>query len=547
MDVLGVNTSSNNIPVVQIQGGISLREKEITDLAKKTIDTRKQKTELTENIMSLRNIAINSTLNEDTFSTILKKANFKEGDTKYILTEVFHSENPVFNSKDPIEASIVNKPLLSVSTDVFRDKLFYHDGINENESKNRLKDMPPGTWLLFSENSKNSFAIRTNEGVIILTMEMADYRKCEGKNNNLKYVFTLLNEKAGFKDSGLEIKFENRLSEEQYLKIQRASEFKTFLEKSTERINPVLQKYNQKLSDSNYVNRFTALEECTKELLKEAKMESRRYLKYHFGNIPCPQATSVKVDKDTLNANFVHLFDQEFICGQYPHPEAKGLLWKSILEYTDFILDLTSSIDMDKQKFKPYYPQQVSEKLSVPIDDAAQRISSGSGDESEREPLSEADLFTIEYVAEEPLGENKDNPDAILSTYIITDPRTNPPIKKTVKRINFTKWIDHSVVSLEEIKEIAKWIDKYKTNTPPLVHCSAGVGRTGTVCAATGLINAIKEGRVTRDNYLQVIHESILKGRFQRGPAFVQTEEQYNLLVKTVENELTLLEQKQSL
>lgn len=70
-------------------------------------------------------------------------------------------------------------------------------------------------------------------------------------------------------------------------------------------------------------------------------------------------------------------------------------------------------------------------------------------------------------------------------------------IKKEVYHINFLDWIDHSVPNLEKTFEgfmsIFYLISIKKEDKPLIVHCSAGVGRTGTFIAIYLLYNQINE------------------------------------------------------
>ena len=58
--------------------------------------------------------------------------------------------------------------------------------------------------------------------------------------------------------------------------------------------------------------------------------------------------------------------------------------------------------------------------------------------------------------------------------------------EKTITQINFTGWPDHDVPYEKDEKifdifnTIINKVDEYKNNNPIIVHCSAGVGRTGT-------------------------------------------------------------------
>ena len=66
----------------------------------------------------------------------------------------------------------------------------------------------------------------------------------------------------------------------------------------------------------------------------------------------------------------------------------------------------------------------------------------------------------------------------------------------------------------------------------PIVHCMGGVGRTGTSFAAFALERAKQLGVLTQQNVLKLIEKSILRGRIERGPEFLQTATQLETLWK---------------
>ena len=58
--------------------------------------------------------------------------------------------------------------------------------------------------------------------------------------------------------------------------------------------------------------------------------------------------------------------------------------------------------------------------------------------------------------------------------------------ERIVKQIQFIGWPDHGVpdvsdeIVFEAFSEMIELVDKYREDSPIVVHCSAGVGRTGT-------------------------------------------------------------------
>ena len=79
----------------------------------------------------------------------------------------------------------------------------------------------------------------------------------------------------------------------------------------------------------------------------------------------------------------------------------------------------------------------------------------------------------------------------------------NEILAKTIVQLHYTQWEDHTIPgsqSYQKLIELIKSIDLYKNNSPVVIHCSAGAGRTGTLIACYNLYNdiikQIKDGRI---------------------------------------------------
>ncbi|XP_077567249.1 receptor-type tyrosine-protein phosphatase eta-like [Stigmatopora nigra] len=99
---------------------------------------------------------------------------------------------------------------------------------------------------------------------------------------------------------------------------------------------------------------------------------------------------------------------------------------------------------------------------------------------------------------------------------------------RSVRQFHFTAWPDHGVPESTELligfrHLVREHMDQYSTNSPAVVHCSAGVGRTGTFIAIDRLLFQIERENVV-DVY-GVVHDL----RMHR-PLMVQTEDQYVFL-----------------
>ncbi|KAM9351963.1 receptor-type tyrosine-protein phosphatase eta-like [Symphorus nematophorus] len=99
---------------------------------------------------------------------------------------------------------------------------------------------------------------------------------------------------------------------------------------------------------------------------------------------------------------------------------------------------------------------------------------------------------------------------------------------RSVRHFHFTAWPDHGVPETTELlisfrHLVREHMDQYSRHSPTVVHCSAGVGRTGTFIAIDRLIFQIE-----RENIVDVY--GIVHDLRMHRPLMVQTEDQYVFL-----------------
>lgn len=98
----------------------------------------------------------------------------------------------------------------------------------------------------------------------------------------------------------------------------------------------------------------------------------------------------------------------------------------------------------------------------------------------------------------------------------------------SLRQFHYLAWPDHGVPYspdplLAFRKMLRQWMDQTKDGGPPIVHCSAGVGRTGTLIALDVLLRQLEcEGLVGPFSFVKKMRES--------RPLMVQTEAQYVFL-----------------
>ena len=105
--------------------------------------------------------------------------------------------------------------------------------------------------------------------------------------------------------------------------------------------------------------------------------------------------------------------------------------------------------------------------------------------------------------------------------------------EKTVKQINYREWPDHDVPELNNGKIfdifniIINKVDEYKNNNPIIVHCSAGVGRTGTFISMYCLNKEIKKQIIDKVKEIQINVFNFVRKLKEMRQNSVQTKLQY--------------------
>ncbi|XP_042583947.1 receptor-type tyrosine-protein phosphatase eta-like isoform X1 [Cyprinus carpio] len=198
---------------------------------------------------------------------------------------------------------------------------------------------------------------------------------------------------------------------------------------------------------------------------------------------------------DYINANYMPGYSskKEFIAAQGPLPCTVDDFWRLIWEKNvHTIVMLTKCNEQGRVKCEEYWPAETK------------RFSN----------------LTVMNISEIPLE------DWTLRDFEVKNVKTAE--SRSVHHFHFTAWPDHGVPETTELlinfrHLVREHMDQYSRHSPTLVHCSAGVGRTGTFIAIDRLIFQIEQEGVV-DVY-GIIHDL----RMHR-PLMVQTEDQYVFL-----------------
>ncbi|TRY70690.1 hypothetical protein TCAL_12939 [Tigriopus californicus] len=205
---------------------------------------------------------------------------------------------------------------------------------------------------------------------------------------------------------------------------------------------------------------------------------------------------------DYINANFIDGIDRSraYIATQGPQKSSMGLFWQMVWEQkVKVIVMMTNIMEGGQKKCDQYWPMFATETYGC---------------------------IQVTHLRED-----------ILSSYVIRTFRLrhlrvkcNKINERYILQYHFTQWPDFGVPEtplpfLAFVRRIADV--SHDSNGPVLVHCSAGVGRTGAFIVADAMLRQVRiKGSVDLITYLKHI-------RTQRN-FLVQTEEQYVFLYEVL-------------
>ncbi|XP_052410012.1 tyrosine-protein phosphatase non-receptor type 12-like isoform X2 [Carassius gibelio] len=248
---------------------------------------------------------------------------------------------------------------------------------------------------------------------------------------------------------------------------------------------------------------------------QEENVKKNRYkdiLPFDHSRVKVTLKTSNQ-DTDYINANFIKGIagPEAYIATQGPLPNTVLDFWRMIWEYRVTVIVMACrEFEMGRKKCERYFPLFGDEPVTF-------------------------GPFKISCESEQP------RTDYFIRTLTVEfDHET-----RRVTQFHYVNWPDHDVPSsFDSILDMIALMREYQEHddVPICVHCSAGCGRTGAICAIDYTWNLLKAGSIPEDfNVFQLIQEM----RTQRHSA-VQTKEQYELVHRAIaqlfQKQLMLLE-----
>ncbi|KAG0578237.1 hypothetical protein M758_4G007400 [Ceratodon purpureus] len=212
---------------------------------------------------------------------------------------------------------------------------------------------------------------------------------------------------------------------------------------------------------------------------------------------------------DYINASFVqdpvHEDLPRYIATQGPLPDTAGDLWTMVLQQRcPIIVMLTRIADGDQDKCALYFPRNENESQTYGRIVVTNNLLSSSQHGFARRVLEVKDSKSLDT----PL---------------------------TVLHYEYLEWPDYYVpFSTRSVRELIRALFNIPPQVGPfVVHCSAGIGRTGTYCTIDHTLRRVLCG----DSGAVDIENTVRQFRLQRD-GMVQTREQYRFVYDAVIQEL---------
>ncbi|KAK9970994.1 hypothetical protein ABG768_026893 [Culter alburnus] len=215
----------------------------------------------------------------------------------------------------------------------------------------------------------------------------------------------------------------------------------------------------------------------------------------------CLTPTPSEYESDYINANFIKgaAKNKMYIATQGPLSSTVIDFWRMIWQHSvKVIIMACREVEMGKKKCEVYWASTTDTSTFGP--------------------------FTVSI-----FKELRPNEEVIVRTLVVNYCDET----REVSHFQYTAWPDHGIPDMPDgilgMMELAR--QKQGNQTDPLViHCSAGCGRTGVICAVDYVNDLLLTEQIQEDfNILDLV----LELRKQR-PSAVQTKEQYGFVFHTV-------------
>lgn len=268
-------------------------------------------------------------------------------------------------------------------------------------------------------------------------------------------------------------------------------------------------------ADSNYLlsEEFEDLKDVGRSQTMDVARVPENRGKNRYNNILPYDSTRVKLSyleddpcSDYINASYMpgNNYRREYIATQGPLPGTKDDFWRMVWDHGVYnVVMVTQCVEKGRVKCDQYWP-------------------------ADREPLYYGDLV-IQMLSESVL------PEWTIREFKITSESTCS-YPRVVRHFHYTVWPDHGVPEstqslIQFVRTVRDYVDRSPSTGATIVHCSAGVGRTGTFIALDRVLQQLdSKGSID-------LYSCVFDLRLHR-QHMVQTECQYAFLHQCVRDVL---------
>uniref|UniRef100_A0A671ESC4 Receptor-type tyrosine-protein phosphatase eta n=1 Tax=Rhinolophus ferrumequinum TaxID=59479 RepID=A0A671ESC4_RHIFE len=266
--------------------------------------------------------------------------------------------------------------------------------------------------------------------------------------------------------------------------------------------------FKKQQADSNcgFAEEYEDLKLVGISLPKYAAELAENRAKNRYNNVLPYDISRVKLSVQThstddyINANYMPGYHskKDFIATQGPLPNTLKDFWRMVWEKNVYtIVMLTKCVEQGRTKCEEYWPSKQPQDYGA---------------------------ITVAMTSEIVL------PEWTIRDFTVKNNQTSE--SHPLRQFHFTSWPDHGVPDTTDLLInfrylVCDYMKQCPPESPVLVHCSAGVGRTGTFIAIDRLIYQI-ENENTVDVY------GIVYDLRMHRPLMVQTEDQYVFLNQCV-------------
>ncbi|CAI5668435.1 unnamed protein product [Oreochromis niloticus] len=273
--------------------------------------------------------------------------------------------------------------------------------------------------------------------------------------------------------------------------------------------------YSKLQADSNYLmsEEYEDLKDVGRNQPLDSALLPENRGKNRYNNILPYDSTRVKLSyvdddpcSDYINASYIpgNNFRREYIATQGPLPGTKDDFWKMVWEQNVHnVVMVTQCVEKGRVKCDHYWP-------------------------FDQDPLYYGDLI-VQMLSESVLPEW-----TIREFNIYSEEQLG--FSRLVRQFHYTVWPDHGVPEttqslIQFVRTVRDYVNRTSGSGPTVVHCSAGVGRTGTFIVLDRVLQQL-DAKDTVD-----IYGAVFDLRLHRSH-MVQTEVQYAYLHQCVRDVL---------